>query len=362
MLCSFHRYILFDIDMTHWLFAFCAQPLWHAVLGSQSIAVAVRNATQVFRNRSVSEPEASAEFLAMCAFQDVTSRSRARMERRRVGNGELRHFVSLCERRERDRMPVQFLAGEWDFHHISLKLRPPVLIPRPETEELVQLVLDHDEDNNKPSKLNDMKSTAEITSNQRHIDDPHTIERRKSKRAFTTDQGDKQHLHILDVGCGSGAIALALLAARPEWTCVATDIVEHAVHLTRENARRLALQQRVKVECGTAQDALKRHGRTFDMIVTNPPYIPDKDMAVLPREMAQHEDDTALRGGADGLRVVREILSVAGSLIRSGGTVWLEVDSTHPALLKNEKFTGLCFAQARRDLYGNDRFVQFDVL
>lgn len=275
-------------------------------------------ATHVFRQRAVSEAEASAEYLATVAFSSVGTRGAARLTARHVTQKELDHYVHLCSERESKRTPIQYLVGNWDFHRITLNVRAPVLIPRPETEELVQHVLE--------------------------------------------SLSDVQHPHILDVGCGSGAILIAILNARHDSTGVGVDISTDAVSLSIENAGRTGVEKRAQwLQSDINNFWTSRDHEQFDLLVSNPPYIDDKDMADLPLEITEHEDHRALYGGCDGLDVVRKVLSLAPRCVRKGGVVWMEVDQTHPKQLSKIKFEKIRFDGFYKDVYGKDRFCKWVV-
>lgn len=256
-------------------------------------------------------------------------------------------FRHLCILRAARHVPVQYLVGEWDFYGLSLEMKPPTLIPRPETEELVELVL-------------------------------------KWLRRDVLQVPGRGALRFLDVGSGTGAIGLALLNELPADTqCVAIDTQVSAVHLSRRNAKRAGLQDRyaclhaeaaefgvglgpanvsgarnrplaasvvVREEPGEAQDSISSAVNSsagpkglmsdaqgaFDFIVSNPPYIPRRDMETLPRDVADHEDSVALDGGEDGLDVVRDIVRRCPRLLRKGGSrqLWMEVDTSHPEAIQ----------------------------
>lgn len=291
---------------------------WLAVTRCRTVASAVRAATALLEQSEVPEPSASAEHLAVACFERVTSRSAARTTASHAPNAlELERFATLCRERQTKRTPVQYLVGDWDFHNVTLLVRAPVLIPRPETEELVEHVLG--------------------------------------------DFGSAVTARVLDVGCGSGAIVLAVLAARRAWTGVGLDISKHAAELSRDNAQLLGLTERCDVMHGDIAGDAVDGMRPFDVLVSNPPYIPTADMAGLDAEVAVHEDHGALCGGGDGLDVVRSILRAAPRLVKQGGSVWLEVDTSHPSKLATEEFEGLQYVATHLDLYGHERFCHLRV-
>lgn len=297
--------------------AFCAQHLWHCVATSPSIRAAVGAATRVFSQRAVAEPEASAEYLATAAFSCVSTRRAARLSEQPTNTDELERFITLCSEREKSRTPIQYLVGQWDFHRISIIVRPPVLIPRPETEELVEHVL---------GTLSDLQNPT-----------------------------------ILDVGCGSGAILISILNARKDCKGVGVDISMDAITLSNDNASLIGVSSRAKWACSDISGFPMTEKERFDLLVSNPPYIPGRNMMDLAPEITHHEDYKALCGGHDGLEVVRQILVRVPFLVRSGGSVWMEVDQEHPEKLADLRFEGVTFKRSLKDIYGNDRFCEWTV-
>jgi len=219
------------------------------------------------------------------------------------------------------RMPVQYLLGNWDFHNITIQVRPPVFIPRPETEELVDLVL-----SSLPPPV------------------PGKI------------------LHLLEIGPGSGAVSLAILAARQDLqvTCVERSLA--AVELTRHNATLLGLRDKVKVVHGKVVlgTKLEELVEKYDLVFSNPPYILRKDLPSLAPEIFLYEDLRAVDGGAEGLDVILPIIEIAEDKLESGGMVILEVDPCHPHILPSKLSslaTSFVVDQVKADIRGNDRFM-----
>nr|XP_034961952.1 MTRF1L release factor glutamine methyltransferase isoform X3 [Zootoca vivipara] len=209
---------------------------------------------------------------------------------------------------ENGRMPVQYVLGEWDFQDLTLKMKPPVFIPRPETEELVSLIVDEE-----------------------------------CRKRFTSANckqlsPEKSGLVILEVGCGSGAIALSLLKKLPHSRVIATDKSQAAVNLAKENAARLRLQDRVKIlhhdVSSSSWECLLPWG-LVDTIISNPPYIFHEDMTQLAAEILRYEDLGALDGGKDGMSVIKQILKLASYVLKDGRSVFLEVDPRHPEMVEN---------------------------
>ena len=156
-----------------------------------------------------------------------------------------------------------------------------------------------------------------------------------------------------DVGCGSGCLGLALLNKLPEGSsCAAIDISEAAVSLSTRNAEKLGL---ASVYDASRQSAADLTG-SFDFVVSNPPYIPSRDLRGLDAEVSDFEDPRALDGGADGLVVARQLLARAPLVLRGERrSVWLELDETGPALLARSYA-----CESFVDLAGKERFARVD--
>jgi release factor glutamine methyltransferase len=191
------------------------------------------------------------------------------------------HFFQLVERRK-GREPLQYIIGEQEFWGMALRVTPAVLIPRPETEGLVE----------------------------------QTIVPLRDRRA-----------QVVDVGCGSGCIALALASELPDARIYATEISPAALAVARENASRHEKEKKVEFLQGNLLEPLvnKNLEGTFDAIVTNPPYLTDSDMKSLEPEVRGYEPRLALEAGTDGLSVVRRLLPQAEVFLKRGGRFILEV-------------------------------------
>ncbi|XP_075039944.1 MTRF1L release factor glutamine methyltransferase isoform X2 [Mixophyes fleayi] len=221
------------------------------------------------------------------------------------------------------RVPVQYIIGEWDFLDMTLLMRPPVFIPRPETEELVGLVV---------ADCPDLRrSPAPV---------------------------------ILEVGCGSGAVSLALLRRIPQARVIAVDKTEAAVSLTRDNAERLGLQHRIDI---LQHDVLSDPAERLlalgpvDVVVSNPPYIFTEDLSELEPGILRYEDHSALDGGPDGMDVIKGVLRLAPHLLSSNGDIFLEVDPRHPDMvekwLQDHSEDELHLLNVVRDFCGKSRFL-----
>ena len=228
---------------------------------------------------------------------------------------ELDGFRPLLKRRA-GREPLQYIIGRQPFRELDLEVGPSVLIPRPETEVLVGEVL---------------------TWLQ--------ASRRASARA-------------LDLGTGSGAIALSLAFEGSFASVVATDVDGKALEVARRNRDSADLQERVDLREGSLFAPLATDER-FDVIASNPPYVAERDSATLQEEVREWEPRRALYGGEDGLDILRSIVSDAAGHLEAGGLLALEVGmgqaASVVALLQD---TG-AYREVRigRDYAGKERFV-----
>ena len=221
-----------------------------------------------------------------------------------VDPGPARRFGEMVRRRIR-REPVAYLLGRKAFRHIELAVDPRVLIPRPETELLVEIALE-------------LK--------------PQTA---------------------LDVGTGSGAIALAVADELPECEVVATDTSEDALGLARGNAERLGLADRIDFEHGTLPV-----GRRFELVLANLPYVSEDEFEALQPEIAQYEPRQAVVAGPDGLEAIAVVAAAAPTALTERGALALEVGAGQAGAVA-ELFVDLGFGQVegRQDLAGIPRMV-----
>ncbi|NXP52745.1 HEMK1 methyltransferase, partial [Heliornis fulica] len=287
---------------------------------------------EVFEANGIPEARESSEYivsfvLGAKTFQSLSSRS-LHMPVTAVQQEQIQQLSN----KRLQRMPVQYVLGEWDFQDLTLTMRPPVFIPRPETEDLVSLVMEE--------------------------------ESRKRKNSGLCFPVSVPHPVILEIGCGSGAIALSLLSKLPQSRVIAVDKEKAAVDLTRENAHRLRLQDRIhilhhNVSYSSAKQLL--FWGPVDFIVSNPPYVFHEDMASLDTEILCYEDLDALDGGDDGMRVIRTILALAPSLLKYSGSVFLEVDPRHPNMVENwlqaHPNLLLVLRAVHKDFCGKPRFL-----
>jgi release factor glutamine methyltransferase len=179
-------------------------------------------------------------------------------------------------------LPLQYITGHQEFWGLDLAVTPAVLIPRPETEHLVEAALD--------------------------------LLRRERM----------SHPRIVDVGTGSGCIILALASALAEAELHATEISPAALEVARSNALRLGLDQRVTFHPADLLDCFPEQ-RRFDLIVSNPPYVGYQERDKVQREVRDHEPEVAVFAGDDGLAVYRRLIPAAARLLAPGGALLMEI-------------------------------------
>lgn len=228
---------------------------------------------------------------------------------------ELDRFRPLLRRRA-EREPLQYILGRAAFRHLDLAVDRRVLIPRPETEVLVDEVL-----------------------------------------AWAAARG-RDALTALDVGTGSGAIALSLLVEGPFPKVVATDPSAGALAVARENAMTLGLEDRLDLREGPLFGPVSA-GEAFDVAVSNPPYVAEAEAATLEPEVGVWEPPQALFAGPDGLAVIRALVGAGAGYLVPGGLLALEVGAGQAGLVvaEIEAVGGYDDVRVRRDLAGRERVV-----
>jgi release factor glutamine methyltransferase len=170
-------------------------------------------------------------------------------------------------------------------------------------------------------------------------------------------------LKILDIGCGTGVIGLALLSQLPHASCVAIDVNPLAVTLSERNSENLLTDKsRYNCSCQSFNDLLSSGAyiNSFDIIVSNPPYISTADMPGLDDEVRLYEDANALDGGEDGMSLIRDIIANSDSLLKSESAfrqLWMEVDRKHPDEITRSQLNSAISVKSFNDFTGNPRFV-----
>ncbi len=249
---------------------------------------------------------------------------------------ELGSFRDLVRRRAR-REPVAYILGRAYFRYLTLAVTPAVLIPRPETEELVDVVLEWLTQH--PAEMW-QAAMLEESADRPEVDGAATSWRMPS---------------ICDVGTGSGAIALSLACERG-LRVLAVDSSEEALAVAAQNAERLGLSEQVKFRRGDLLGDVPP--RSMGLVVSNPPYVSDGEWLDLSPDVRNHEPPGALRGGADGMDVYRRLLPQAVTALMPGGRLFVEVGAGQaPLVAQLAAESGFCGVQVQPDLAGKQRFV-----
>ncbi len=246
-----------------------------------TIAQAILEAAHILRTANVSEARReAASLLAYVVARDRTyllthadaalaasdvSRLKAYVERRAAGE------------------PLQYITGRQEFFNLDFEVNTDVLIPRPETEILVERALELLKETNMPQSL------------------------------------------ACDVGTGSGCIGISLLHEKQNLRIVALDTSTHALRVAARNAARHHVRERFSVVASDAFAALDERRAQFDLIVSNPPYINEGELATLQREVRDYEPRAALTPGEDGLRIIKQLLAESPHFLRTGGHLLFEI-------------------------------------
>jgi len=295
----------------------------------------------------------SASLDAACLLEAASGIPRWRFvleSQRLIAHGRSDLVASMLSRREA-REPIAYILGAKEFWSLSLAVSRDVLIPRPETEILVEAVLE------KISSEFRVSSFESIGVPSSECQAPcFRLETRNPKPETRNPK-----LRILDLGTGCGAIALALATEIPLGRVYALDRSRPALRIASRNAMALGLAGRVHFLAGDLFEPLRtaRGGGGFDLIVSNPPYIPSGALAWLPPEIAAYEPLEALDGGSDGLRFHRRIIEGAPEYLRAGGWLALEVGAgqSWAAVELLRKSDGFGPPEVKKDLAGHDRVV-----
>jgi release factor glutamine methyltransferase len=266
--------------------------------------------TQHFEKKGVDAPRLTTEVLLAHMLKTTRVRLYVDLDRP-MEKDELTAFRALIERRLAGE-PTQYLTGVREFYNRPFKVDPRVLIPRPETELLVEAAL-------------------------------HKLPKDGPGMA-------------LDVCTGSGCIAISLAAERPQATVLATDLSPDACALARENAQALGVAERVTVLQGNLYAPLPPDAR-FDVVVSNPPYIASREIPTLSAEV-RREPHMALDGGPDGLVLIRKVIEGARRVLKPGGLLAMEIGETQGGAVKELlQAAGYEDARVEKDLERRDRLA-----
>jgi release factor glutamine methyltransferase len=247
---------------------------------------------EAFSKADIDSPRLSAEILLAHVID--CDRLRLYMDNDRPASPDERERLRDIVRRALTHEPIQYLVGEWSFFGCRILCDKRALIPRPATETAVEHVLQH---------------------------------------IARSDHGPVRR--IADVCTGTGCIAIALAKNLPELKVVATDISADAIALAASNVELHGLSTRIALHEGDLLEPLA--GERFDVIITNPPYIPDHEWGDVLPNVKNHEPHLALRGGTEGLDLIQRIITAAPDHLEPGG--WLIIES---AASTTDDVAGLC--------------------
>lgn len=274
----------------------------------QTLLETLRKAEDFLGRKGLAKPKAEVEHL----FAGVLGLKRLDLYlqfERLLNEAEVARLRDATVRRAA-REPLQHILGTVEFRDLTLKSDKRALIPRPETEELVDLAL----------------------------------------ALFPSDQA----VRVLDLGTGSGAIALAIAQERPAWTVDALDASDEALALARENAELTGLGARVNF---AKSDWFSAVTDRYDLTVSNPPYLTDAEVASAEPEVKLFDPASALAAPEDGLADLRRILESTPKFLNPGGWVVLETGTDqHTRLAEISDAAGLVEGQGSADLSGRPRF------
>lgn len=278
-----------------------------------SVSETLNLMAQFFRTAGIEQPEVDARILVGHSLH--LDRARLIAQSDRILEAREIAVVSALAARRLDREPVSRILGQKEFWSLPLHVTPDVLVPRPETETIVEAALD-----------------------------------------FVVRSGLRmEKLRILDIGTGSGALLLALLRELPNATGTGTDVSAAALGVARANAVQCDLETRCNFVACDIASAVQDH---FDLVVSNPPYIAHDEIASLAPEVRDYDPEVALDGGADGLAAYRAIAGDAQRLLAAGGRLFVELGAGQEAAVR-ALFTnaGLTVGAARNDLAGIPRVL-----
>lgn len=247
----------------------------------------------------VPSPRLNAELLLMFTLNCDRAYLFAHTERELTSDERTRYESSLTKRGHG--IPTQYITGHQEFWGMDLIVSPAVLIPRPETEHVIETALEICESDFGPQ-------TSDLDSPASEV------------------RGPRSTLHIIDIGTGSGAIALALAKEFPQAEIHATDISADALEIARANAARHQLTERIHFR--EADLLAGFSANSFDIIVSNPPYVGESEEDQVQLEVRKFEPRNAVFAGATGLEVIERLIPQAKAVLKPGGWLILEISGS----------------------------------
>lgn len=286
----------------------------HPSAGPWTVLKTLQWTTGFFKKHGLENPRSDAEILLAhtldCARIDLYLNHDQPLQDRELGR-----FKQLIQRRSR-REPVAYITGIKEFWSLDFKVTPDVLIPRPETEGLVEAALQIWE--------------------------------------------GKETIRVLELGTGTGIISVALAHERPDWVFLATDVSAAAVEVARCNARNHLPENRIVFMVSHWFEAIGEHAGFFDCIVSNPPYICREELESLQPDIRGYEPVLALDGGAEGLDSITHIIDKAPDYLNPGGVLLLEIGYNQGAAVEKLGRRRGCYDDiaVAKDYGGHDRVAR----
>ncbi len=276
----------------------------------QNLLETLKKATEFLTRKGLPQPRLEAEHLLAGGLGLKRLDLYLQFERLLTA-AEVDRLRAMVVRRGQ-REPLQHILGQVEFRTLTLKSDARALVPRPETEELVDLAL----------------------------------------ALFSAESA----VRVLDLGTGSGALALSLAAERPQWQVTAVDVSSAALALARENAQACGLTERVQF---LESNWFSQVSGTFDLIVANPPYLTEAEVASAEPEVQQFDPRNALVSAEDGVADLRKILTATPAYLAPQGWLLCETGiAQHPVLAEISAQVGYVQAKGLADLSGRPRFWQ----
>ena len=264
---------------------------------------------------------------------------------------QIQNYHAMVAKRA-SRVPLQQILGSQEFMGLDFFVNEHVLIPRQDTETLVELVLE-EQQGKQQEEQQEKQQVQQLEGQQKKQQEQQPEEQQKKQRGQQPGKPRK----LLDLCTGSGCIAISLAVKGGFESVTATDLSKEALKVAERNAR--THQVPIRFFQGDLFSALPQsEEKTFDVITSNPPYIPTAVIATLEPEVREHEPMMALDGTEDGLKFYRQIAKKAGSWLKPGGSIYLEIGYDQgeavSGLLEDAGFTNV---RVVKDLPGKDRVV-----
>jgi len=293
--------------------------------------------TEYFTEKGIDPPRLSAELLLSHVLQ--MKRIELYTQFNKVVTQEQLERLHELVKRAGESEPIAYLVGKTEFYSLEIDVTPDCMIPRPETELLVECAIEFLRTRPVGNLMaGSMMQKEEISSGAR-----------------TGTQ------FVCDLCTGSGCIAVAIAKNFPNARIIATDISDAALKVAAVNVKRYQLETRVTLLCGDLFGPLLSQLDTekFDLIVCNPPYVSDSEFEVLGKNVKNFEPKLALFAGTDGLDVHRKVIENAGSFLKSGGALMLEIGYSQGPAVRGllEKTGALGDIKIEKDFNNNDRIA-----